>query len=61
MKAVRMDTLKKNAADPLVAWAILRAPSFLSGLNDVEFAVVKHKVEQRMSPKIAEARASEGA
>lgn len=56
-----MDTLKKNAADPLVAWAILRAPSFLSGLNDVEFAVVKHKVEQRMSPKIAEARASEGA
>ena len=56
MKNGRMGFLEKNAADPVVASAILTAPSFLSGLSDVELAVVKHKVEQHVSPEIAEAR-----
>ena len=58
MKNGKMGFLEKNAADPVVASAILTAPSFLSGLSDVELAVVKHKVEQHVSPEIAEARAA---
>jgi hypothetical protein len=58
MKNGRMGFLAKNAADPLVASAILTAPSFLSGLSDVELAVIKQKVEQHVSPEIAEARAA---
>ena len=56
MKDGRMGFLEKNAADPMVAAAILTAPTFLSGLNDAELALVKHKVEQHVSPEIAEAR-----
>jgi hypothetical protein len=58
MKSGRMGFLEKNAVDPVVASAILTAPAFLSGLSDVEFAVVKQKVEQHVSPEIAEARAA---
>jgi hypothetical protein len=56
MKNGRMGLLEKNAADPVVASAILTAPSFLSGLSDVELAVVEHKVEQHVAPEIAGAR-----
>ena len=56
MKDGRMGFLEKNAADPVVASAILTAPSFLSGLSDVELAVVEHKVEQHVAPEIAGAR-----
>ena len=52
-----MGFLEKSAADPVVASAILTAPSFLSGLSDVELAMVKHKVEQHISPEIADAKA----
>ena len=47
-----MGFLEKNAADPV----IVTAPSFLSGLNETELAMVKLKVEQHVSPEIAEAR-----
>jgi hypothetical protein len=53
-----MGFLESNAADPVVASAILMAPSFLSGLSDTELTLVKHKVEQHVSPDIAEARAA---
>ena len=53
----RMGLLEKNAADPVVASAILTAPAFLSGLSDAELALVKHKVEQHIPPEIAEPRA----
>ena len=33
-----MGFLEKNASDPVVAAAILTAPSFLSGLNGVGFS-----------------------
>ena len=56
MKDDKMGFLEKNAADPTVAAAILTAPSFLSGLNDAELALVKHKIEQHVCPEIAEAR-----
>ena len=56
MKDDKMGFLEKNASDPIVAAAILTAPSFLSGLNDAELALVKHKVEQHVCPEIAEAR-----
>ena len=49
----RMGFLEKNAVDPVVGSAILTAPSFLSGLSDAELALVKHKVEQHVSPEIA--------
>src|SRR5262249_941611 len=58
MKNGRMGFLEKNAADPVIASAILTAPSFLSGLSDVELGLVKHKVEQHVSPEIAGARAA---
>lgn len=58
MKDGRMGFLEKNAGDPIVASAILTAPAFLSGLSDAELAMVKHKVEQHVSPEIAEARAA---
>ena len=51
-----MAFLEKNATDPVVAAALLTAPPFLSGLSDAELALVKHKVEQHISPEIAEAR-----
>ena len=51
-----MGFLEKNATDPVVAAALLTAPPFLSGLSDAELALVKHKVEQHVSPEIAEAR-----
>jgi hypothetical protein len=53
-----MGFLQKHAADPVVASAILTAPSFLSGLNEAELALVKHKVEQHVAPEIAEAKAA---
>ena len=56
MKDGRMGFLEKNASDPTVAAAILTAPKFLSGLNEAEFALVQHKVEQHISPEIAQAR-----
>ena len=56
MKDGRMGLLEKNATDPVVAAALLTAPPFLSGLSDAELALVKHKVEQHVSPEIAEAR-----
>ena len=56
MKDGRMGFLEKNATDPVVAAALLTAPPFLSGLSDAELALVKHKVEQHVSPEIAEAR-----
>ena len=46
-----------DAADPVVASAILTAPSFLSGLSDTELTLVKHKIESHIAPEIAEARA----
>ena len=49
--------LEKNATDPVVASALLTAPPFLSGLSDAELAMVKHKVEQHLSPEIVEAKA----
>jgi hypothetical protein len=58
MNEGRMGFLEKNAVDSVVASAILTAPSFLSGLSDAELALVKHKVEQHVSPEIAEARAA---
>ena len=51
-----MGFLEKHATDPVVASALLTAPPFLSGLSDAEMALVKHKVEQHISPDIAEAR-----
>jgi hypothetical protein len=54
----RMAFLEKNAADPAVSSAILTAPAFLSGPNDAQLVLVKHKVEQHVSPEIAEARAT---
>jgi hypothetical protein len=54
----RIGFLERNAANPVVASAILTAPSFLSGLSDVELTMVKYKVEQHVSPEIAEARAA---
>jgi hypothetical protein len=56
MKDGRMGFLEKNATDPVVAAALLTAPPFLSGLSGAELALVKHKVEQHVSPEIAEAR-----
>ena len=56
MKDGRMAFLEKNATDPVMAAALLTAPPFLSGLSDAELALVKHKVEQHVSPEIAEAR-----
>ena len=56
MKDGRMGFLEKNATDPVVAAALLTAPPFLSGLSDAELALVKHKVEQHVSPETAEAR-----
>jgi hypothetical protein len=56
MKDGRMGFLEKNASDPVVAAALLTAPQFISGLSDSELALVKRKVEQHVSPKIAEAR-----
>jgi hypothetical protein len=57
MKNDRMGFLEKNAADPIVASAILTAPLFLSGLSEPELAMVKLKVEKHLAPEIAEARA----
>lgn len=56
MKDGRMGFLEKNATDPVVAAALLTAPPFLSGLSDAELALVRHKVEQHVSPEIAAAR-----
>ena len=58
LKNGKMGFLEKNAADPVVASAILTAPLFLSGLDDAELALVKHKVEQHVSPEIAAARSA---
>ena len=58
LKNDRMGFLEKNAADPVLASAIFTAPPFLSGLNDAELALVKHNVEQHVSPEIAAARAA---
>ena len=58
MKEGRLAFLDKHAGDPVVASAVMSAPVFLSGLTDVEFAVVKRKVEQHfVSPEIIDARA----
>jgi hypothetical protein len=43
---------------PLLAYSLVNWPSFLSGLSDVELALVKHKVEEHVSPEIAGARAA---
>jgi hypothetical protein len=58
MENGRMGFLEKSASESMIASAILTAPSFLSGLSDAELALVKHKVEQHVSPEIAEARES---
>jgi hypothetical protein len=58
VKGSKLDFLRTHATDPAVASAILGAPGFLSGLTDAELALVKHKVEQHISPEIAEARAA---
>ena len=57
MKGGRMGFIEKHASDPVVASALLTAPPFLSGLSDAELAMVKHKVEQHLSPEIVEAKA----
>ena len=56
MKGGKLGFLEKHATDPVVASAILGAPGFLSGLTDTEVTFVKQKIEQHISPEIAEAR-----
>jgi len=48
--------VEKYAADPVIASAILTAPTFLSGLSDAELTMVWHKVETHVDPAILEAR-----
>jgi hypothetical protein len=56
MKEGRMGFLEKNAGDPRVASAVLSAPLCLTGLDAAELALVKQRVEQHLSPEIANAR-----
>ena len=58
MKTGRLGFLERHAHDPLIASAILMAPVFLSGLDEPELALVKHKVEQFLGPEIVEAKAA---
>ena len=55
----RMSFLERHGADPTLANAVLSAPSFLSGLNEVELAFVRSKVEARaLPPEVIEAKAA---
>jgi hypothetical protein len=56
MKEGKVSFLQQHVSDPRVASAVLGAPPFLSGLTDVEVAVVQNKIEQHVAPEIAEAR-----
>jgi hypothetical protein len=56
MQGGRLGFLEKHATDPVVASAVLGAPSFLSGLNETETTFVKQRVEKHIAPEIAEAR-----
>jgi hypothetical protein len=58
LKTGRLGFLEQHGSDPVVASAILTAPIFLSGLSDLELALVKHKVEQYLGPEIANAKAA---
>ena len=54
----RMRFLEKHGSDIAVASALFEAPAFLSGVNDAELALVRHKIEQaHLPPEIAEAKA----
>ena len=56
-KEDRLVFLQKHGSDPLVASALLCAPSFLSDLTDAEAAMVRTKVEKSVIPaEVAEAR-----
>jgi hypothetical protein len=53
----KMAWLAKHASDPVVASAILTAPSCLSDLTDAELALFRRKAEQQtIGPEIVEAR-----
>jgi chorismate mutase len=55
--SARMGWLEKHSSDPTIASAILTAPLVLSGLTDVELALVKAKAERAaLSPEVAEAK-----
>jgi hypothetical protein len=55
----RMLWLERNVGDPVAASALLTAPAFLSGLSDVELALVRSKVEAlALTPEIIEAKAA---
>jgi hypothetical protein len=56
MKEGRLGFLEKHATDPVVASAVLGAPSFLSGLNETESTFVKQRIEKHVAPEIADAR-----
>lgn len=56
MKGSKVAFLEENGSNSLVVSAILTAPAFLSGLNEPELALLRRRVEQHISPEIAEAR-----
>ena len=56
MKTGRLGFIEKHGDDPVVASALLLAPSFLSNLSPTEVTAVRAKVETRVDPKIREAQ-----
>ncbi len=59
LKENKLAFLQKNAADPVVAAALLSAPPFLSGLSETELALLRIECEKKfLGPEIVEAKAS---
>ena len=57
-QADRIAFLGKHGSDPLVASALLTAPSFISNIGDAEAAMIRTKLERsRIPPGVSEARA----
>jgi len=53
----RLTFFQKHSGDPLVASALLTAPSFISGVTESEAAMLRSKMEKvGLSPEVLEAR-----
>ena len=56
MNGNKVSFIDQHAADQRVASAVLGAPAFLSGLTEAELAIVHQRVEQHVSPEVANAK-----
>jgi hypothetical protein len=46
-----VDFVVKSISDPRILGAVLNAPSFLSGLNDAEFNLIRERARQALHPE----------